>query len=250
MSEDFTQLREKLNEALDAGGCTEAWAAAQNQREKQSEKSDPAEVNLPSTSAKRRSVVKSISSIVASSTLIGTASSRVNATSDEPEDQMELSEKFDKQQAKKILDSHADDLLNSLAERGYIKEANAAGLEFDRLKFGGKRDRDTLRLATSLHPKHGKHVTLSTLLPANEFDRDIIVSIRPELSLATASADIDGQPHVLRADTNGFVARNAEGEGWCIPCLDCGIFNWDGEYFLPGGYVSFCGSCTYGFCWP
>jgi hypothetical protein len=253
MPDDFTGFREKLDDRIDAGGCAETWAAVQRHREPDHDRR-PAEsqTDLAGPSTSRRSVLKSAGA-TASASLVGTlladpaaafSGDARRSIQSPPETELTVEE------ANGIVDTYAGELLESLAERGYLDEAHPAGLNYNAVQVGGRRSRDTLRVSTATHPDEGEYMTLSTRLPAPEYDRDIIVSVRPELDQAAASTDLDGSPLVLRSDTDGFVTQ--EFTGWCEPCVGCrsgsgaiGLFPilGKGELQTAPGYVSICGSC-------
>lgn len=266
MSEDFERFREELNDQMDGGGCVEAWAAAQEQRDRDrrgsggSRRSSTTEESAGPDTV-RRSLLRGGAAAAMGTAMIGTAAGEarngrgrgttaVDDTRGETLDFADLD--IGRSDVEQILADYAGGLLEGLSEHGYISEPHPAGLEFDDIDVGGRTRQDTLRLATGTHPEKGEYTVLGTRLPVNEFDKDVIVSVKPELDLAAASAVRNDEKLVFRTDTDGFQPQT-DVLCWCTAvCSNCNCW-WnfsEAERHCSNGYEEGCGSCTLGCsCW-
>jgi hypothetical protein len=248
MSSELDRFRDALNERIDGGGCAEAWAATRAHRTDREDtdgggtrtRDEDAPATVPD--GDRRNLLRSTGLVTAGLAASGLGIGEAAAAEPPAESDVTLTPAA----AERVVATEAAELLEALAARGYIADARPAALGFDDVRVGRGHSRSTLRVSRGTHPERGEYVRLSTPLPAGEFDRDIVVSVAPALDTAAATAVRDGEPHILRADTDGFVPLSSTStvDCWCEYSPDCECncaygYNY-GRYVCDGTKVYHC----------
>lgn len=157
----------------------------------------------------RRSVLGTIGTTAAAGvTLSGVASASRDVSDVEPEalDNANI-ESFRGQFAK--IESEVNDLLEKLDENDHVDGTEIDVLDFDGVEGSREASRELLNARMSTPPE-GKFLAYETLLPSDQFDSDIKVSMRPDQGVAAAAAKLDDELFVLNANQDEFVSTNSD----------------------------------------
>lgn len=107
------------------------------------------------------------------------------------------------------VEPEVQDVLEKLSANGHIESAELDALGFDDVEPSTEASTDAITARMS-HPPEGEFLAYETLIPTDQFDTDIRVTIRPEQGVAAASAKRDGEEFALTADQSEFVSVESE----------------------------------------
>lgn len=230
MSDDLSQVREKLNDQIDGGGCAEAWGAADTLRSDADQERH----------ATRRSIMKRVAA--GSALSVGAVFGLSNtAEASDVQKRRWNAERWAGRidDARSMFASQGSELLHALAARGFLNEPVAAELSIDRFEpMSALTDQSDTNYFTA-EPFRSPDGTVRPeyVTPISGASFSARVRLRPHEARAYAVVkNANGRLSIIDPSRDGSIVtdQSTYDYTYCsVECnRDCGWFFCDIDYWL------------------